>query len=137
MNAFEWLLLVLALNAWKAPVTEFFTVPSGWNFATWHEISSFSEVLYNKGVLKNFSKFTDKLKKQSSGGVLSKDVLKIFAKFTGKHLCWNLFFGKIETETWKITSEALAQSYSVKKVILEISQENTCIRTSFSIKLQA
>ena len=148
MNAFEWLLLVLALNAWKAPVTEFFTVPSGWNFETWHEISSFSEVLYNKGVLKNFSKFTDKLKKQSSGGVLSKDVLKNFAKFTGKHLCWNLFFDKIETETWncqkqplemfrKIRWEALAQSYSVKKVFLEISQENTCIRTSFSIKLQA
>ena len=48
------------------------------------EISSFPEVLYKRAVLKNFSKFTDKHKKQSSGGVLSKDVLKNFAKFTEK-----------------------------------------------------
>ena len=34
-------------------------------------------MLYNGGVLKNSSKFTDRLKKQSSGGVLSKDVIKI------------------------------------------------------------
>ena len=36
--------------------------------------------------------------------------------------------------------EAVAQRYSVKKVFLEIrqnSQENTCTRVSFSIKLQA
>ena len=39
-----------------------------------HEISSFPEVLYNRGALTNFSKFTDELKKQSSGGVLSKDL---------------------------------------------------------------
>ena len=32
--------------------------------------------------LKKFSKFTDKLKKQSSGSALSKDVLRNFAKFT-------------------------------------------------------
>ena len=42
-----------------------------------HEISSFSEVLYKRGVLKNFSKFTDKLKKQSPGAVLSKDAFKV------------------------------------------------------------
>ena len=35
-------------------------------------------MLYERGVLKNFSKFTDKHKKLSSGGVLSKDVLKSF-----------------------------------------------------------
>ena len=40
-------------------------------------------------------KFTDKLKKQSSRGALSKDVLKNFAKFTEKHLCRNLFFNKV------------------------------------------
>ena len=40
-----------------------------------HEISSFSEVLYKRDVLKNFFEFPDKLKNQSSGGVLSKDVL--------------------------------------------------------------
>ena len=59
-----------------------------------HEISSFSEVLYNRGALTNFSKFTDELKKQSSGGVLSKD-LKNFAKFAEQHLCQNLFLNKI------------------------------------------
>ena len=60
-----------------------------------HEISSFSEVIYERDVLKNLLKFTDKLKKQSSGGALSKDVLKNFAKFTEKHLCGNLFFNKV------------------------------------------
>ena len=59
-----------------------------------HETSSFSEVLYKRNVLINFLKFTDKLKKQSSRGVLSKDVLKNFAKFTKKHLSGNLFFNK-------------------------------------------
>ena len=44
-----------------------------------NEISSFPEVLYKRGDLKKFSKFTDK-HKQSARGVLSKDVLKIFAK---------------------------------------------------------
>ena len=37
-------------------------------------------------------------------------------------------------------TEAVVQRYSVKKVFLEISQnsqENTCARVSFSIKLQA
>ena len=34
-----------------------------------NEISNFPEVLYKRGDLKNFSKFTDKHKKQSSGGV--------------------------------------------------------------------
>ena len=55
-----------------------------------HEVSSFSEVLYKRSVMKNCSKFTEKLKKQSSGGVLSKDVHKNFAKFTEQHLCRNL-----------------------------------------------
>ena len=56
-----------------------------------HEMNSFPEVLYKRGVLKNLSKFSDKHKRQSSGGVLSKDVLKNFAKFTEKSLCWNHF----------------------------------------------
>ena len=43
-----------------------------------HEISSFPDVLYKRSVMKNFSKFTDKHKKQSSGGVLSKE--KMFLK---------------------------------------------------------
>ena len=48
------------------------------------EISSFPEVPYKRGVLKNFSKFSNKHKKESSGGVLSQDVLKDFANFTEK-----------------------------------------------------
>ena len=59
------------------------------------EISSFSEVLYKRDVLKNFSKFTDKLKNQSFGSVLSKNVLRNFAKFKEKHLCRNSFFNKV------------------------------------------
>ena len=51
-----------------------------------HDIRSCAEVLY-KGVLKNFLKFTEKKKKQSSGGALLKDVLKSLAKFKEKHLC--------------------------------------------------
>ena len=43
-------------------------------------------MLYKRGVLKNFSKFSDKHKEQSSGGVLSKDVLKNFAKVTEKNI---------------------------------------------------
>ena len=59
-----------------------------------NEISSFPEVLCERGDLKNFSKFTDKQKKQSTRGALSKDVLKNFAKFRDKHLCSSLFFNK-------------------------------------------
>ena len=51
-----------------------------------YEISSFSEVLYKRCVLKNVSKFTDKLKKM---------FLKNSAKLTEKHLCRNLFFNKV------------------------------------------
>ena len=50
-----------------------------------NEIICFSEVLYKKGDLKNFSKFTDK--EQSSQGVLSKDVIKKSAKVTDKNFC--------------------------------------------------
>ena len=51
-----------------------------------HGIRNFPEVLYKKVILKNFSKFSDKHKKQSSGGVLSKDVDKTFSNFAGKKL---------------------------------------------------
>ena len=59
------------------------------------EISSVPEVLYERGDLKIFSKFTDNHKKQSSRGVLSKDVLKNFAKVTDKYLCLILFFNRV------------------------------------------
>ena len=74
-------------------------------------------MLYKRGVLENFLKLTDKHKKQSSGGVLSKDVLKNFAKFTEKHLSRNLFF--IKVAGWK--PETLRSSHwrcSVKAGVL-------------------
>ena len=52
-------------------------------------------MLYKRGVLKSFSKFTYKHKKQSPKGVLSKDVLKNFVKFIEKHPCRWLFFNKV------------------------------------------
>ena len=58
------------------------------------EISSVPEVLYERGDLKIFSKFTDKHKKLSSGGVLTKDVLKNFTKFVDKHFSPSLFCNK-------------------------------------------
>ena len=60
------------------------------------EISSFSEVLYKRDVLKNFSKFTDKLKNQSFGSVLSKDVLRNFAKIKEKHFAGIPFLIKLQ-----------------------------------------
>ena len=58
-----------------------------------HEIRSFSEMLYKRGVLKNFSKFTDKHQMQSSGDVCQKMFLKISQNsqknITGAFL-WNL-----------------------------------------------
>ena len=71
-----------------------------------HIISSFSEVLYKKGFLKSLSKFTDKHKKQSSGGVLSKDALKNFAKSTEKHLCGSLFLIKLQAGNLKLSEAA-------------------------------
>ena len=46
------------------------TVSGGWNSAT----CTGNKVLYKRGVLKKFSKLSDKHKKQSFGDVLTKDV---------------------------------------------------------------
>ena len=62
-------------------------------------MSSSPEVLYKRGDLNSFSKFSDKHKKQSSSGVLLKDNVNNFAKLTGKHLCQSLFFNKVAS--WK------------------------------------
>ena len=43
-------------------------------------------MLYKRAVLKNFSKFSEKHKEQSFGGVLSKDVHKNFVKYTEKNI---------------------------------------------------
>ena len=53
-------------------------------------------MLYKRVSLKNFSKFTDTHKRQSSEGALSRDVPKNLPKFTEKHLCWSLFLIKLE-----------------------------------------
>ena len=52
-------------------------------------------MLYKRDVLKNFLKFTDEIRKQSSEVFCRKDVLKNFEKFSAKHLCENLFFNKV------------------------------------------
>ena len=79
---------------------------------------NFPEVLCKRGDLKNLSKFTDKHKKQSSAGVLSKDVFKNFAKFTEKHICRSLFFNKVAG--WKPeTVRSSLWRCSVKKVVLK------------------
>ena len=78
-------------------------------------------MLYERGVLKNFSEVTYKLTKESSGDVQSKDVLKNFEKLTEKHLCRNLFFN--EVAGWKCeTMRSSNWRCSVKKGFLKISQ---------------
>ena len=67
------------------------------------EISSFPEVLYKRVDLKNFSKFTDKHKKKSSGVVLLKDNLKNFAKFTEKGVS---FLIKLQAGNLKMSEAA-------------------------------
>ena len=69
-------------------------------------------MLYKRDALKNFSKFTDKLKRQSSGSALSKDVLRNFVKFTEKHFCRNLFFNKVAG------CRSSHRRYSVRKGVL-------------------
>ena len=92
-----------------------------------NEISSFPEVLYKRDDLKNFSKFTDKHKKQSSGGVLTKDVLKKFAKFTDRHLSPGLFLNNVAG--WK--PETFRSSHwrcSVQKDVFK--KAHWCFRNS-------
>ena len=83
-----------------------------------HEITSFPEMLYKRGILKNLSKLIDKHEKQPRG-VLSKDVLKNFEKFTEKRLCWSLFLNKVAG--WKLeTVRSSCWRCSVKKVFLTL-----------------
>ena len=56
---------------------------------------------------------SDKHKKQSSGGVLSKDVPKNFAKFTDKYLCWSIFFNKVSVNL-KLSEEATGDALQRK-----------------------
>ena len=93
------------------------------------------EVLYKRSVLKNFSKFTDKRKKQSSGGVLSKE--KVFLKIL-RNPQKNVFAGvsfliTLQAENLKL-SEAATRDVLQNKVLLkisQISQKITCVAVSF------
>ena len=71
-----------------------------------HEISSFSEVPYKRDALRNFSKFLDKLKKQSSGSALSKDVLRNVAKFSENIFAGISFLIKLQGRNLKLSETA-------------------------------
>ena len=86
-----------------------------------HEISSFPEVLYKTGDLSNFSKFTDKRKKQSFGGVLSKDNPKTFAKFTESIYARVSFLIKLQAGNLKV-SEAVAGDVLLIKTVGDVKK---------------
>ena len=73
-----------------------------------HEISNLPEVLYKRSVLKNFSKFTGKHKKEWFGGVLSKEkmFLKILQNSPKNIFAGDSFLIKLQTENLKL-SEAV------------------------------
>ena len=70
------------------------------------EISSFSEVLNKRDVLKNFLKFTDKLKKQSSEGVLSKMFLKLLQNSQKNIFAGISFIIKLQAGNLKLSEAA-------------------------------
>ena len=90
---------------------------------------TWNRVLYKRGVLKNFSKFSDKHKEQSPGGGLSKNVLKILQDSHKKDLCWSLIFNKVAG--WKpSTSRSSCWRQSVKqgvpKIFANFTGKNLC-----------
>ena len=96
-----------------------------------YETSSFTEVLYKRRVLKNFSKLTDKHNKQSSAGILSKNVLKNLGKFTEKVIFRSFSFNKV------VEVETIRSSYlrcSVKKLVLKNFANFTVLRACNFIK---
>ena len=79
-------------------------------------------MLYKRGVLKNFSKFSDKHKTQSSGGVLSKDVLKNFEEIHSKNILAGVsLLTKLQAGNLKSTEPAAGDSLE-NKVFLEFLQ---------------
>ena len=62
-------------------------------------------MLYKKRYSEKLPKFTDKHKKLSSGGVLSKDILLNFAKFTEKRLLIKLQAGNLKLREVAIYSD--------------------------------
>ena len=71
-----------------------------------NEINNFLEVLYKKDDLKNFSKFTVKQKKQSTGGDLARDVLKNFAELKINILTRASFLKKLQAGNLKLSEVA-------------------------------
>ena len=68
-------------------------------------------MIYKRGVLTNFSKFSDKHKEQSSGGILSKDALKMFVKFTEKNIFAGVtFLTKLQAGNLKPAEAAAGDS---------------------------
>ena len=108
-----------------------------WNtFLLYLVVEIWNKLLYKRGFLKNFSKFSDKHKEQSSGGVQPKDVFKNLVKFTGKHLCWSLFW--IKLEFWGPTTllkKILTHIFSVKftNFFMTIVLKNICERLLLNI----
>ena len=96
-------------------------------------------VLYKRSVLKNVSKFTDKHKKQSSGGVLSKEkmFLKIQQNSQQNILSGVSFLIKLQAGKQKPTEAATGDAL-LNKVLLKISQilrDNDLCWSLFLIKL--
>ena len=79
-----------------------------------NEISSSPEVLYKRGDLKKFTKFTDK-HKQSSRGVLSKDVLKIFAKLQINVFASVSFLIKLQAGNLRLSEAATGLMFCIKR----------------------
>ena len=71
-------------------------------------------MLYKRDVLKNFSKFTDKLKKQSSGGVLSKYVLKNFANSQKNIFARISFLIKLQAGNLKLSEAATGDVLQIR-----------------------
>ena len=81
------------------------------------EISSFPEVLYKNGILKNFSNLQVNTRSSHQEVFCQKGFHKNCAKFTGKHLCRSLFF---KVTGWK--PETIKSSHwrcSVKKGVFK------------------
>ena len=96
-------------------------------------------MLHKRGVVKNFSKFTNKHKKQSSGSVLSKDFLK-----NSVNLKKNIFvevsvFNKVasckpinvRSSYWKCSVKQI-----VLKKFLKLHRKKSVLDSLFLIKLQ-
>ena len=103
----------------------------GWNSETCTWNSSFPEEPYKRSVLKNFSKFIDKHKKQPSGGVLPKEkmFLKILEKFTGKNPCQSLSFNKVagwKPETFRSSHWGCSVKQGVLEIFANVPGKNLC-----------